>query len=65
MKGIIRIGDGRTSTGKILDPDTRWFAFDEKDYAIKEAISTGKRIYISKNKGAYKLITIAELIDLH
>lgn len=62
---LIRIGDGRTPSGKILDPNTHWFAFEEKEDAIKDAIETGKRIYVSRNKGAYRQITIGQLMDLH
>lgn len=41
----IRIGDGRSKYGKILDRNTKWYTFEQKDHAIKCAIETGKKIY--------------------
>ena len=43
----IRIGLGRSSTGAILDRETTWFRFEEKDHAVEQAIKTKKPIFIS------------------
>lgn len=60
----IRIGDGRSKYGKILDRNTKWYTLEQKDHAIKCAIETGKKIYISEKGSAYKEITLNELKSL-
>lgn len=58
---IIRIGDGRTPSGKILDRDTHYYMLSEKEDAIKDAIESGKKIYISKHNKKYEELSINEL----
>ena len=60
----IRIGEGRSKYGKILDRDTEWYTDSEKDDAIKCAMNTGKKIYISENRSPFKEITLQELKEL-
>lgn len=60
----IRIGEGRTKDGKIIDRDTKWFNYSEKESAIECAIETGKKIYINDKRSAYKEITLDELKNL-
>ena len=58
---VIRIGDGRSASGKILDKETTWFRLEEKEDAIVEAMKTNKRIYVSRNGKRYKEITLEQL----
>ena len=48
---IFRVGEGRTSSGKILDRGTKWFT--EADKALECHIKTGKPVYVSVNRRAY------------
>ena len=41
----IRVGLGRSSSGKILDKDTQWFT--DKNKAINYFVSTNKPIFVS------------------
>lgn len=58
---IIRIGDGRSPSGKILDRKTTWFRLEEKEDAIREAMKTNKKIYISRNNSKYFEISLDTL----
>lgn len=60
----IRIGAGRTKYGKILDRNTEWYTFEQKEHAINAAIRTGKKIYISDERHPYQEITLEELRNL-
>lgn len=56
----IRIGLGRSPSGKILDKNTRWFI--DKDKAIEEWEKTHKPIFVSKGgKKKYEPMTIEQL----
>lgn len=60
---VIRIGLGRSSSGKILDKETKWFI--SKDESLNYYKShTSKPIFISINKTKYKEITYKELVNL-
>lgn len=48
---IFRVGEGRTSSGKILDRGTKWF--NEADKALDCHMKTGKPVYVSVNRRAY------------
>ena len=63
---IIRIGEGRIATGKILERDTHYYTIDEKEDAIEDVINTGRqyRIYISRHNKKYEHITFDELKEL-
>lgn len=61
---IIRIGLGRTPYGAILDRDTTWFNYSEKEHAIEQAIKTKKPIFISEKSKAYREITLEQLQNL-
>ena len=56
---IIRVGEGRSPSGKILDRDTRWFK--EINAAMKYHLLTGKKIYISKDNKKYVEISKSTL----
>jgi len=56
----IRVGEGQSSCGKILDKDTRWFT--EINGAIEYHLLTGKRIYISVHNKKYFEVSLNELI---
>lgn len=58
----IRVGLGRSSSGKILDKDTKWFT--NKNEAINNFVSTNKPIFISVGGKKYKEINIDQLIKL-
>lgn len=63
---VIRVGLGRSKSGKILDGGTKWFA--NTDSSIKEAIayatSTKRDVFLSKNGAAYKEIKISDLENM-
>lgn len=69
---IIRIGDGQTASGKILDSKTEYYHYakkgrylaDERQDAIEAAIRTGKNIWISASNRAYHKISLEELKNL-
>ena len=47
---VIRVGEGQTKSGKILDSDTRWFELKDAEEAIRYAQDTNKELYVSINK---------------
>ncbi len=59
---MIRIGEGQSPSGKILDRDTRWFK--EINEAISYHLLTGKKIYVSKNNKKYVEISLNELKNI-
>ncbi len=60
---IIRIGLGRSLSGKILDKETKWFI--SKDESLNYYKShTDKPIFISINKTKYKEISYKDLVNL-
>ena len=59
---IIRVGRGRSKSGKILDKDTKWFI--DKWGAIDFCSKVRKPIYISVNGKKYQKIKIDQLIGL-
>lgn len=50
---VIRVGEGRSPSGKILDKETKWFQLESVYEAIKYHLDTGKKMYISKNNSKY------------
>ena len=69
MATILRIGLGRSKSGKILDRDTIWLnlnTIEEWRKAVNEWSDkrySGKPIFISKNGSAYKEIKAAQLLE--
>lgn len=63
---VIRIGEGRSKSGKILDHNTHWYNGTDKEIisAMADAKASGKSIYISRNGRAYKEITLKELSNI-
>lgn len=59
---IIRLGLGRSRSGKILDKDTQWFT--DKNKAINYFVSTNKPIFVSVGGNKYQEINIDQLIKL-
>lgn len=55
----IRVGLGRSSSGKILDKDTKWFT--DKNKAINYFVSTNKPIFVSVGGNKYQEINIDQL----
>lgn len=68
MKYILRVGLGRSESGKILDSNTNWYVYqnsiDERENAIRAAITTNRDIYISVNKGKYHKISFDQIRNL-
>lgn len=61
---IIRVGEGQSSSGKILDRNTHWYKIEEKEHAIKDAIESKKKIYITYHNKKYVEISIDKLKKL-
>ena len=61
---VIRVGEGQTKYGKILDSDTRWFEMKDAEEAIRYAQDTNKELYVSINKQCYRKINIEMLLKL-
>ena len=55
----IRVGLGRSSSGKILDKDTKWFT--DKNEAISYLATTNKPIFVSVGGKKYQEINIDQL----
>lgn len=70
MSIVVRIGEGRSKSGKILDRNTKWFTISDKEawercvyeWSLKK--NSGKPLFISRNGRAYKKISGVELIKL-
>ena len=66
----IRVGDGRTASGKILDRHTTYYLYnpgkriDERKHAVEEARKTGKQIWVSINGRKYRRSSIVEILTL-
>lgn len=70
MATILRIGLGRSESGKILDSGTIWLNLNTKE-EWKKAVNewsnkrySGKPIFISRNGRAYKEIKPAQLLEM-
>ena len=70
MGTILRIGLGRSKSGKILDRDTKWLNLNTKEewrIAVTEwsyKRNSGKPIFISKSGRAYKEIKPTQLLEM-
>lgn len=63
----VRIGLGRSSSGKILDRDTRWYNLSNegaKQLAIIDACESKKPIFVSYSNRKYREITLEQLKEL-
>ena len=61
---VIRVGEGQTKFGKILDSNTRWFELKDVEEAIRYAQDMNKKLYVSINKQGYRKINIETLLRL-
>ena len=61
---VIRVGDGQTKSGKILDSNTRLFELKDVEEAIRYAQDMNKKLYVSINKQGYRKINIETLLRL-
>jgi len=61
---VIKVGEGQSPSGKILDRGTKWYNLNGYKEAIKYANDTHRNIYISKNNQKYQKFTIESLIKL-
>lgn len=61
---VIRVGEGQTKYGKILDRDTRWFELKDVEEAIRYAQDMNNELYVSINKQGYRKINIEMLLRL-
>lgn len=64
MMTVIRVGEGQTKSGKILDSSTRWFELKDAEEAIRYAQDMNKELYVSINKQGYRKINIEMLLRL-
>lgn len=67
MGTILKIGLGRSKSGKILDRDTIWLNLNNgEDYnkAAKEVDNTKKPLFISINEKAYIEITPTQFYQM-
>ena len=68
MATVVRIGEGRSKSGKILDRNTVWFNIDSKEAwerCIHEwSMKKHKPVYLSKNGRAYREISGEQLLRL-
>ena len=55
---VIRVGEGQSKSGKILDRGTHWYNLVHKEEAIQYALETNRNIYISKNNQKYQQYSI-------
>ena len=70
MSIVVRIGLGRSKSGKILDRDTKWFNINNKEdwarcvheWSLKS--NSGKPLFLSRNGRAYKEINGVKLLQL-
>lgn len=70
MGTIIRIGLGRSKSGKILDRNTTWFSLKTiedwercvTEWSLKK--NSGKPIFMSRSGRAYKEISGTKLLQL-
>ena len=62
---VIRIGEGQSPSGKILDRFTHWYNLSSYKEAIQDAKNRHKNIYVSINNKKYQKITIKQLIKLN
>ena len=61
---VIRIGEGQSPSGKILDYGTHWYNLASYKEAIQDAENRNRNIYISINNQKYRKFTIERLIKL-
>lgn len=62
---VIRVGEGQTKSGKILDRDTRWFELKDAEEAIRYAQDMNKELYVSINKQGYRKINVKLLLEMY
>lgn len=70
MAITVRIGLGRSRSGKILDRDTQWHSIHDEEswkhcvheWSLKK--NSGKPMFISRNGRAYKPLSGVELLEL-
>lgn len=58
---VIRIGEGQSPSGKILDGGTHWYNLENIEEAILFSINTKRDIYISRSNKKYRKITPEKL----
>ena len=61
---VIRIGEGQSPSGKILDRGTHWYNLTSYKEAIKDAQDRHRNIYVSINNKKYQKITLEQLVEL-
>lgn len=61
---VIRIGEGQSPSGKILDRGTHWYNLTSYKEAIQDAQDRHRIIYVSINSKKYRKITSEQLVEL-
>ena len=67
MANVIRVGLGKTKSGKILDRETQWFNADSQKsllMALERFHETHKPLFISRGNKAYEELSLQELLDM-
>ena len=61
---VIKVGEGQSPSGKILDRGTHWYNVNEYKEALQYANETNRNIYLSFNKKKYLKYSKERLIEL-
>jgi len=67
MSVVIRIGEGRSKSGKIIDRNAKWFNIKNAKNvadAMAEHVKTKKPIYVSYNGRRYRQIDVTKLAEI-
>jgi len=59
---VLRIGDGQSPSGKIIDRGTHWYNLSSYKEALQDAKDRHRIIYISINNRKYQQLTPEQLI---
>ena len=60
---VIRVGEGQSPSGKILDRETHWYNLSSYNEAIQDAKERHRHIYVSVNNKKYEEFTPEKLIE--
>jgi len=59
---IIRVGEGQSPSGKIIDSGTHWYNLNSYKEALQDIKDRHRKIYISINNQKYREIKPEQLI---
>lgn len=61
---VVRVGDGQSPSGKILDRGTHWYNLSSYQEAIDYAMNTHRKIYVSFSNRKYREYSIEKFENL-